>query len=165
MTNNMNITFDETVDPSGCNCGPDDYNEEVCSRDPERTPMQWNNGPNAGFNEGGPTWLPLNANYLTVNVENQRNDPFSHLSTYKKLIALRQENALRYGSIVTQTIGNVLVVGRVPVTPETVPTFVLVANFDEASTSIDLSDVFSTIPSDTGTVVVATDPQSDNAEG
>ena len=71
MTNNMNITFEETQDPSGKRCGPDHYQE--CSRDPVRTPLQWNsNDPTAGFssNSSAHTWLPINADYLNgVNVE------------------------------------------------------------------------------------------------
>ena len=71
MTNNMNITFEETQDPSGIRCGPDHYQE--CSRDPVRTPLQWNSDdPTAGFssNSSAHTWLPVNADYLNgVNVE------------------------------------------------------------------------------------------------
>ena len=65
----MNITFDETKDPSGIKCGPDHYQE--CSRDPVRTPFQWNadNG-NAGFSDGPSTWLPVNSDYKDgVNVK------------------------------------------------------------------------------------------------
>ena len=71
MTNNMNITFEETQDPSGIRCGPDHYQE--CSRDPVRAPLQWNSDdPTAGFssNASAHTWLPVNADYLKgVNVE------------------------------------------------------------------------------------------------
>ena len=71
MTNNMNITFEETQDPSGIRCGPDHYQE--CSRDPVRAPFQWNsNDPTAGFssNSSAHTWLPVNSDYLKgVNVE------------------------------------------------------------------------------------------------
>ena len=71
MTNNMNISFEETQDPSGIRCGPDHYQE--CSRDPVRTPLQWNSDDNtAGFssNRSAHTWLPVNADYLNgINVK------------------------------------------------------------------------------------------------
>ena len=61
-------------------------------RDPERTPMPWNNSTNAGFTTGIP-WLPLNFDYRTRNVAALAADPKSHLTFYRHLIALRQEHA------------------------------------------------------------------------
>jgi alpha-glucosidase len=67
-------------------------------RDPERTPMQWDSGPGAGFTKGGP-WLPFSADYARVNVAAQSEDRRSLLSLYRRLIALRQsEPALMVGS-------------------------------------------------------------------
>jgi hypothetical protein len=36
------------LDPSGINCGEEHYQDEFCSRDFERTPMQWDETANAG---------------------------------------------------------------------------------------------------------------------
>src|SRR6185503_17285360 len=58
-------------------------------RDPERTPMQWDASPNAGFTSGTP-WLPLAANYRTANVAAEHDDPASMLTLYRRLIALRR---------------------------------------------------------------------------
>ena len=58
-------------------------------RDPERTPMQWSAGPNAGFTTGEP-WLPVAENFREANVEAARNDPRSILSLYHRLLALRR---------------------------------------------------------------------------
>ena len=67
-------------------------------RDPERTPMQWSGGPNAGFSTGKP-WLRVNEDYRRVNVERQTGDASSVLEFYRKLIALRRSNpALDRGS-------------------------------------------------------------------
>ncbi len=67
-------------------------------RDPERTPMQWDDSPQAGFTRGAP-WLPLSANYRQVNVDRLRGDPRSMLSLYRRLLALRrQRSALVVGS-------------------------------------------------------------------
>jgi alpha-glucosidase len=70
----------------------------VRGRDPERTPMQWDAGPNAGFTTGEP-WLPIAGDFATVNVAVERDDPESMLSLYRRLIALRRaEPAFEIGS-------------------------------------------------------------------
>ena len=58
------------------------------SRDNARTPMQWNDGPNAGFTSGTP-WIDVNPNYQTVNVEADRSAAQSVFRYYQRLIALR----------------------------------------------------------------------------
>jgi len=58
-------------------------------RDPERTPMQWDDGPNAGFTSGSP-WLPIAGDYQEINVQRQRDDPRSMLSLYRRLTDLRR---------------------------------------------------------------------------
>lgn len=66
-------------------------------RDNARTPFQWNPNPNAGFTTGTP-WIPINPNYLDVNVRNEIQDPDSILSFYHELIKLRnQSECLKYG--------------------------------------------------------------------
>ncbi|WCK55253.1 alpha,alpha-phosphotrehalase [Aneurinibacillus sp. Ricciae_BoGa-3] len=60
------------------------------SRDNSRTPMQWNDGPQAGFT-GGTPWIGIPANYESINVESALADPDSILYHYKKLISLRKE--------------------------------------------------------------------------
>jgi alpha-glucosidase len=67
-------------------------------RDPERTPMQWTPGPNAGFGTGTP-WLPIAADADTVNVQSERADPASLLSFQRAVLSLRKrEEALSIGS-------------------------------------------------------------------
>ncbi len=63
------------------------------TRDKCRTPMQWDNLPNAGFSpEGIAPWLPVNPNYAEgINVVEQEQDPHSLLNFYRKLIRLRQK--------------------------------------------------------------------------
>jgi alpha-glucosidase len=68
------------------------------SRDPERTPMQWDASSNAGFTTGTP-WLPLAGDYSASNVAAQRDDPRSMLALHRRLIELRRaEPALHVGS-------------------------------------------------------------------
>lgn len=42
------VSWEDTVDPSGCNTN-DPINYVKSSRDPERTPFQWNAEKNAGI--------------------------------------------------------------------------------------------------------------------
>lgn len=62
------------------------------SRDPNRTPMQWSDTPNAGFSSPGTSrlWLPLADDYKTTNVERQLKDDTSLLNLYRQLLALRR---------------------------------------------------------------------------
>ena len=58
-------------------------------RDNARTPMQWTNGPHAGFTSGTP-WMMVNPNYTRINAAAALADPDSVFYTYQKLIALRK---------------------------------------------------------------------------
>jgi alpha-glucosidase len=67
------------------------------SRDPERTPMQWEPYQGAGFTRGEP-WLPI-GDAGRRSVAAQRSDPRSLLSFYRELLALRRAHpALHAGS-------------------------------------------------------------------
>jgi alpha-glucosidase len=68
-------------------------------RDPERTPMQWDASPSAGFTKPGvEPWLPLADDYEDCNVSTQRDERDSFLSLYRALIDLRhREPALHVG--------------------------------------------------------------------
>ncbi|MEW6638295.1 MAG: alpha-amylase family glycosyl hydrolase [Actinomycetota bacterium] len=69
-------------------------------RDPERTPMQWDASPNAGFcPPDAEPWLPVADDYPGVNVEAQRKDPRSMLALHRRLLGIRREEpALSVGS-------------------------------------------------------------------
>jgi len=58
-------------------------------RDPERTPMQWDSSPGAGFTAAIP-WLPLAPDFVRDNVVAFLTDHTSLLHLYRKLIALRR---------------------------------------------------------------------------
>lgn len=67
------------------------------SRDNSRTPMQWNDGKNAGFTEGTP-WINPASNYNVINAEKALADKDSIFYHYQKLIRLRKENdVMAYG--------------------------------------------------------------------
>ena len=84
------MTYDEFID--GCN-------KEA--RDNNRTPIQWSNEVNAGWNKGTNPWIGINPNYQTINVCDEQKNPDSILNFYKKLIKLRKSeeyaNTFVYG--------------------------------------------------------------------
>lgn len=63
------------------------------SRDNARTPVQWDDSPQAGFTSGEP-WIAVNPNYTEINAKAETADPDSVFHYYKKLIALRKENPI-----------------------------------------------------------------------
>lgn len=89
------IPFEEVQDPQGLNM-PD----KNLSRDPARTPMQWDNSEYAGFSTSKP-WLRLDKTYRRQNVQAQKEDPYSMLLLYKMLIELRHsEPSLMIGNFI-----------------------------------------------------------------
>lgn len=72
------------------------------TRDGTRTPMPWDDSPNAGFSTApeADLWLPISSEWETVNVQAQLRDERSSLNLYRALLALRRHSyALRAGSI------------------------------------------------------------------
>ncbi|MCC3269407.1 alpha-glucosidase [Arthrobacter gengyunqii] len=61
------------------------------SRDNARTPMQWDDSPNAGFSAGKP-WIDVNPNYRSVNAAADRTAEKSIFRYYQRLIQLRHES-------------------------------------------------------------------------
>jgi len=91
------VSFQQTQDPVARAFGQDNY--MMHSRDPQRTPMQWRNETNGGFSDGGSTWLPVNTDYLYINVEAQKDNRRSHLSLYKQLVTLRAQPTILFGRL------------------------------------------------------------------
>ena len=86
MENNDPKRKEDVKDPIGKLGWPVDK-----GRDGERTPMQWTDGPNAGFTSATP-WLPVPPSSATHNVASESKDPDSVLEFYKHLLKLRHQN-------------------------------------------------------------------------
>jgi len=86
MQNNDPKRKEDVKDPEGRTGWP----KEI-GRDGERTPMQWNDKPNAGFSTKAP-WLPVPPSHATHNVASESKDPNSILTFYKRLLVLRHTN-------------------------------------------------------------------------
>lgn len=68
------------------------------NRDKSRSPMQWDSSAFAGFSQSN-AWIPVNADFKTVNVAKLEALKNSLLDQYKKLLLLRNsEKALQYGT-------------------------------------------------------------------
>lgn len=72
-----------------------------------RTPFQWDDSKNAGFNKDKTPWLPISTNYKCVNVKTQQTQPRSHLNNYKRLQKLRKEAALGNASYESEMFGEI----------------------------------------------------------
>jgi alpha-glucosidase len=59
-------------------------------RDPERTPIPWDNSPSCGFSSGTP-WLPIGDANRPVNVRSSRSNPDSMFALYQRLLRLRRD--------------------------------------------------------------------------
>ena len=103
MVTSTPTRVEDVKDPIGITGWPKEK-----GRDGERTPMQWDgSGPQAGFSTNSKTWLPVPANYTSINVATELADPNSMLNWHKQLIAMRRENpALHDGGVVMLDIDN-----------------------------------------------------------
>ena len=70
---------------------PWERNEPGHGRDPQRTPMQWEDAPNAGFSTAEP-WLPLSGDAAKRNVDEMRDDSDSILTLHRRLLHLRRDH-------------------------------------------------------------------------
>ena len=124
---------------------PEQRVDQFGGRDPQRTPMQWDATPNAGFctytNCTSP-WLPVAANYTTYNVKNETASSTSMLALYKQLSELRSSEQSftegRYGCLLADE--DVLAYIRYPRDEERYKAYIIAINFSNkvVTTSIDL---------------------------
>lgn len=104
MTNNMNITFEESDDPQARQTNETVYMQY--SRDPVRTPFQWDDSAWAGFSTTtGKTWLPVHADYKTQNLAAQKTASKSTFKLYQKLLNMRKgSHVLKTGGFVSKAV-------------------------------------------------------------
>jgi alpha-glucosidase len=76
---------------------PVERREPGRGRDPQRSPMQWDASPNAGFAPPrARPWLPLAPDADQFNVAGQAEDPDSILTLTRRLLRLRREHPALY---------------------------------------------------------------------
>ncbi|XP_053962926.1 maltase A3-like [Anastrepha ludens] len=134
----VSISWEETVDPQACQSSIEEF--ESLSRDPVRTPFQWNDGHKAGFTDSNTTWLPLAEDYKLVNVKRQRGIANSHLNVYKQLQNLRATKTMSDGEAEVKAISeNVIGIKRFLSGERT---YVALLNLNDDLESINLNDAF-----------------------
>ncbi|VVC39557.1 Glycoside hydrolase superfamily,Nuclease-related domain, NERD,Glycosyl hydrolase, family 13, catalytic [Cinara cedri] len=77
---------------------PNDINN-IFLRERGRTPFQWDSTAQAGFSNKTITWLPVNPNYVTRNVEYEKSATKSHLKIFKALVNLRKLEVFCTGNV------------------------------------------------------------------
>ncbi|XP_058808066.1 alpha-glucosidase-like [Phymastichus coffea] len=98
------LSWEETQDPQGCNAGQQSY--ETASRDPARTPFQWDDTTSAGFSTNPKTWLRINDNYRIVNLAAQKAADKSYYKSFLMVSELRKWPAVKDGSLETKLLND-----------------------------------------------------------
>jgi alpha-glucosidase len=125
---------EDVKDPVGLTGWPKDK-----GRDGERTPMQWNDGPNAGFAKAGVTpWLPVPPTYKEVNVTAEEKEPGSLFDWYQTLIHLKKtDRAFAQGDNVMLDTANTRVLSWMRQIPGS-PSVVVSVNFTADPQTVSL---------------------------
>lgn len=141
MTDLTEISWEETKDPAALNTNPDVYKKYT--RDPARTPFQWDNSELAGFTNATSSWLPINPNYRALNLASQQDADKSHYKLYQQLVKLRQRKSFREGQF-RWIVFNPRVFSYIREYPGS-ETFVVLLNIGPEREIINL-DAFVTLP-------------------
>lgn len=67
-------------------------NMRKTSRDNARTPVQWDDSPNAGFSTAPKAWLAVNPNYVEINARQEFGDPKSIYRYFRRMVDLRRSS-------------------------------------------------------------------------
>lgn len=137
MEDHRDISWEDTLDPPACNLDPETYRD--VSRDPVRTPFQWDGSTNAGFNEGAKPWIAVHPNYMNINLELQKQQPKSHYKFYQQLALLRQNETFSRGDFKSTAVSDE-VFGYVR-SLNGAPTYVILINFSNKETTLDINSL------------------------
>ena len=124
----------EIQDPVGLHYYPFYKGRDGC-----RTPMQWDDSPNAGFSSAQP-WLAINPDHQIRNVRKQAEDKNALLNFYKELLRLRKEHsALMRGDFeaATNMPANTLIYFRCVLEEQ----IMVALNFDAKAKRLDLVNI------------------------
>ena len=137
MEDKLDLTWEETMDPQACNADPETF--QKLSRDPNRTPFQWDDSKHSGFSTAEKTWIPVNDNYKKLNLARQQSTSQSHYKIYQGLTEMKKNSkALRDGLTKVDVLTDNKVLSVIRHTRD--ETVALLINFsDDQSVSVDLA--------------------------
>lgn len=144
MVDFRDITYEESQDPQGCNVGPEEYKWK--SRDPQRTPFQWDDSYNAGFSNASKTWLPIYPYFRQTNLRKQLEAEFSTYKFYVEAAKLRKNRVFTHGDFKSRIFSeNVFGFVRFIKDQEDLnrDSFaIILINMGKEKTTVDLFDLF-----------------------
>lgn len=150
----MYISWTDTVDAQACRTNPDVFDQ--FSRDPARTPMQWDGTKNAGFSFGNGTWLPVAKNYTECNVKLEKAQTHSHLKVFRQLMTIRQNPTMKYGALTMHAVNSdVLIYKREITDRKNADVFVVLLNLGTEYQTVELSYYFKGLPEQMTVVAVS----------
>ncbi|GAB0089226.1 uncharacterized protein DMENIID0001_037380 [Sergentomyia squamirostris] len=144
------ISWEDTKDPQACGSNETVYQQ--FTRDPVRTPMQWDDSTNAGFSTGANTWLPVHPDYASNNLAQQMTEERSTFKLYQELLKMRVDHALEHGDFESVALDNVFAYIR---HMEGHDSLVVALNLGSTQATVDLSPILLENSDTEGTVDVS----------
>ncbi|XP_055594038.1 maltase 1-like [Uranotaenia lowii] len=159
MEDFRDMPYEDSLDPQGCNLGPENY--KWASRDPQRTPFQWDDTFNGGFSAAPKTWIPLHPLFRQVNLHKQKEADYSTYQLYVDVLAMRKERLFTHGDFRSIAF-NSDVFAFVRFLRENEdrsndPYHVIVINFSGHPSTVDLSELYRFVGEEATVRIVGTD--------
>lgn len=151
MLDYRDITWDKTLDPQACNTNdPDNYKD--ASRDPERTPYQWDSSDYAGFKDASDNepWIQVHPNYKELNLAAQKTASKSFYKLYQKLAEVRQDEVFVKGSFSSLSFNDDVFAYKRTVESKS---YVVLINFSNKNHTINVNDLQVSFPGQTEVVI------------
>lgn len=138
------IPWEKTKDPQALRTNEKEF--DAASRDPARTPFQWDDSKNAGFSVADQTWLPVADNYTNNNVKLQMSQTVSHLKVFCQLIKLRQSPTMKYGTFDMNAVDDHLLIYKRESSAPATDIIVILLNFSGAQKTVNLTSHYGRLP-------------------
>lgn len=135
------LSWEDTVDPAACQTSKEVY--QKYTRDPARTPFQWDTTDNAGFTNYSKPWLPVSAAYKTVNVKTEEAAGWSHLKLFKAMMKLREAGDFHNCQYQTAVLGNSsFAILRTGLSDNQSEVWISVVNLKNSTSTVNVAQLF-----------------------